>query len=101
MTAAQRRFSAVIGRYGEPITVDGEEFVGIAVLLSPGQARLYLSDTDLESITARPMFTVYLAHDAAIEAGDPVTWSRGSGEIRRCVELKARGQTVGKLAVVA
>lgn len=100
MSPLQKRFRNVIEISGDPVTIGGSSAHALMSPISYSQAAVYMSLSELDSATSRPLYGAYTAHDSPGIADDTFEWSGSSLTVRKVMHLRARGETVAKLMVL-
>ena len=95
MTRLQARFRTIISRYGDLLGT------GPAVIatITPGRARIYVSDTDLDSAT-RPIWLAYAGYDHPATEGQILAWGARSMMVKRSIDVRFGGVVVARLFVL-
>ncbi len=100
MNALRSRLSGVLKRYGEAFTVGGAATTGIFCPLPPERAKTYLTDAEVAA-ASRPMWLSYVPHDDPSTVAASVAWNSLALTVKRIVDVRVQGATVGKILVLA
>ncbi len=99
MTPLQKRFKRVIQFNGETLTINTTPQVGLFGIVSPGQARRYVNDGVVNSVSNRPFTTLYLSSDATISESDQVDRAGVTLSVLKVLDLRQRGEVLARLAL--
>ncbi|MBS1721795.1 MAG: hypothetical protein JSS66_02180 [Armatimonadetes bacterium] len=99
MTAASRRVSSLIDRYGEDFTVGGNPHRGVFSNIAPGQARAYLTQAEVDA-SALPLWTCLVADDDTTAVGNTVVWNSLSLTVKKIAQAQFQGALVAKMLVM-
>ncbi|RYG23749.1 hypothetical protein EON82_13020 [bacterium] len=95
MTRLQARFRTIIGRYGDLLGTAP----AVIASVTPGRARTYVSDADLDS-AVRPIWIAYAGHDHPASEGQTLAWGARSVLVKRTIDVRFGGNTVARLLVL-
>jgi hypothetical protein len=95
MTRLQVRFRTILARYGELLGTGS----AIVTTITPGRARTYVADTDLDSAT-RPIWIAYAAYDHPAVEGQTLAWRGQSLLVKRTMDVRLASATIARLFVL-
>lgn len=95
MTRLQARFRTIVARYGELLGTGS----AIVTTITPGRARTYVADTDLDSAT-RPIWIAYAAYDHPAVEGQTLAWGARSLIVKRTIDVRFGSATIARLFVL-
>jgi len=98
MTVLQSRFKGIVDRLGETFVILGSPHRGVIGILSPAVAARYVSGSVIDA-AARPIRSVYVAHDDNSAVGNSATWDGATFTVQKVIPIRHRGETVAKLLV--
>lgn len=98
MTVLQGRFTGIVDRLGETFVISGGSHKGVFGILSPAVAARYVSGSVIDA-AARPIRSVYVAHDDTAAVGNSAVWEGGTYTVQKVIPIRFRGETVAKLLV--
>ena len=95
MTRLQARFHTIIARYGDVLGTNS----AVVTTITPGRARTYVSDTDLDSAT-RPIWIAYAGFDHPATEGQTLTWGTRSLVVKRAIDVRFGSTVIARLFVL-
>jgi hypothetical protein len=100
MVEAQYRVRRAIAVRGDTFTVGGVSHKALVFMISPGQARRYLSDAAIDAAT-RPIYSFVVADNDTTVASDTITFDGFSLAVLAIVRRRSRGNLVFKMIFAA
>lgn len=100
MSVVQDRVTGLVARYGEDFTVGGAAHRGVFSNMTPGTARAYLTQAEIDA-AALPLWACLVAHDDTTAVGNTVTWNSLTLTVKKIAQARLAGGLVAKMLVLA
>lgn len=100
MSGMPRKFALAIRRFGRAVSIGSKDTFAVEVPVGGSSVADLFSAEDWDALP-KPVRLVYLASHVPVEVGQAYELGGVAATVRRVVDVRFRGQSIVRIAVVA